>query len=634
MLRLPLRFLQCWIALGLLLAASDLVAQSAPKNPPPLFLVETSQASYTNQTKPSLGFVVQSPAGVFIVKSKESRAQTNPTLRVNPLGLPTGQGFSTRAMHGPFNARMADVVFYEIDLPAGFQPLSIAAQPAIPGDAVKVWMWNNERRQAVELAATFIKDPTRFNILKLSRRVEQREVVGAPVCNANGEVIGIGCQGYGANSADELLFLAVQREWIAPSDTQAAKSVSTTPFQFPLVWRTWEFDGKNPQPAIASSLSPSGTEILLGLWHEKKWLQRPLPLSRLSEADRTWISAMTDSKTKERSLVPVSRAAAPLPVNTPAPGKAPWSVSKPPRRPCLEIDGVSGLVTFRGRTASSDRVFTMTDPAFATAVQTRTLDQLIGQSYVSYTKLGTLTIPAKLMNFPLLGQDRTGTCYVSHYREWITYYLGDRALLLPCLEDLRSYLNLLLQDHPSLPELFASRDGKNADAFDAQTRLARARSRDFLNNVGFFCRNFLIGEETMPYTRFSNIDGTYHDWKFSSETRQFSEAQFGALFEGLLLGQMILGESENHVMNIIGIDDDRLSISTWAKEYEGTLRELARLDARGPLLAPTLFQQFPVVARNQDGRVVVPRLEPATFRSLTPAQLKSIARFNQGGGSN
>ncbi len=628
-MRLP--YFSRLLAIVLSISSYPLFAQSAPKpnaSFSPRFLLETSQAYHSGVARPELGFVVRCGAEFFIPKCIPSQATANTLLRVNPLGLPSGLGFSTNSLQGTHPATFGKVALYKVAPPDGLQPLSIASSRPQAGTAVKVWLWDKERRQAVELAATIdAKYPDR---LALSRRVEQRQVIGAPICNEAGEVFAIGfSQRMGVPAADMLIFLPLKPEWCGPLDGASTTGVR----QIPATWRTWTFDGKNKHQAVASSATVSGDSIMLGLWHDAKWIQKSIQIDRLSKSDRDWIKAMINPIAGTRSPVPISHAPTPLAITAPNPGQFPWPLSKAPRRPCLEIDVVAGTVTFRGRIKTADRVFSMTDPSFQTAVKTRTLDQLLDQHYVKYTQLGTLTIPAKLMNFPLLGQDNTGTCYVSHYREWLVYYLGDRALLLPCLENLRGYLNFLLHDNPSLPELFATRDGKSAVAFDARTRMARARSRDFLNNVGFFCRNFLIGADTLPYVEFADINNSHQNWRFSNKTRQFSEALFGSLLEGLLLGHMTLGESESHVMNIIGIDGDRLSVSTWAKEYEGTLRELARMDARGALLAPTVFAQFPVVARNNEGRIVIPSLEPAISSALTPAQLKAITRFNLGSGA-
>lgn len=622
-------FLRRIVLAGLAITGGALVAQPAPKADAAVFFVETSPAFYSGSAKPELGFVIQGESGTFVPKFVPPRVTANPSLHVNALGLGSGKGINTTAPD-TYRTNFGDIALYKIDPPAGLSPLTIAALQPQGGETVKVWLWDKQRRQAVELAAK--KIPSELNQperVRLSRRVEQKDVVGAPLCNANGEVFGLGCKQTMVSDADLLLFIPLKHEW---ADPKAGGAPGVTR-EIPTVWRTWLFDGKNKQPAVATSISGPGDAILLGLWHDDKWLQRPMPLARLSEADRDWVKAMTAPADSQRSPLPISRAANTLVIASPEPGQFPWPLSKPPKRPCLEIDGLAGTVTFRARTKSNDRVFSMTDPAFQAAVKARTLDQLIGQTYVKYTPLGTLTLPAKFTDFPLLGQDNTGTCYVSHYREWLVYYLGDRALLLPCLEDLRGYLNFLLNDHPSLSEVFAGRDAKNTAAFNANTRLARARSHDFLNNVGFFCRNFLIGADTMPYTKFADIDTAFQHLKFSTRTRQFSEDMFGTMLEGLLLGQMTLGESESHVMNIIGIDGDRLLISTWAREYEGTLRELARLDKRGPLLAPTVFAQFPIVARNQEGRVAIPTIDPAITPGLIAPQLKAVARFNTGSGS-
>lgn len=590
-----------------------------------LFLVETSHATYAGPTKPELGFLIKDDAGTFIIKNSPKDSFRDPLLRVNPLGLPAGQTFSTRTLKGTYESYPRNFMVYEATPPASFTPLSLASQPPAAGAAVKVWVWDSARRAPVELSAT-VADTPNFT-LRLSRRVEQREIIGAPVCNVAGEVFGIG---YQQSTSDQLQVILIPQKWReSPPARFASGPGSGDTSALPSVWRTWEFDGKTQYQAVALSLSPAGDAVDLGLWHQNKWLQRPMPLSRLSAADTAWLKAMGNSS--DRSDVPISRATQSLVIDAPAAGKLPWSLTKPPRRPSLEINGVLGTVTFRARTSSADRVFLMTDPTFGRAVKTRTLDQLINQPYVKYTKLGTLTVPAKLVNFPLLGQEDTGTCYVSHYREWLVYYLGDRAPLLPCLEDLRTYLNFLLCDNPSVSELVAGKDIKSTKAFNADTLLARKQSRDFLNNVAFFCRNVLIGAETMPYAKFNDIDGTYQSWKFTNNARQFSEAQFGSLLEGLLLGHMTLGESKTHVMNIIGIDDDRLSVCTWAREYEGTLKELALIDRRGPVLAPTVFEQFPVVARNHEGRVVIPALVPAVASSkLSALQLKAVERFNLG----
>lgn len=626
---MPLSFLPKTISLGLLIAGGALFAQTPAKTVPAVFLVETSPAYYSDTTAPEMGFVIRNGDKNFIPKII-AYGNANPSLHVNPFGLPSGQGFNTESLQGTYSSGYCSVALYTIAPREQPQPLTVASHPPKTNDAVKIWIWDKERREPVEVAAVITSTASPPNRVRLSRRLDQRQVLGAPACNAEGEVFGIVFkQGVGGGTED-LVFIPLKPEWGGTvEDKPADKSRD-----IPGVWRTWIFDGKNHQPAVASTVSAAGDAVVLGLWHDNKWIQRPILLSRLSATDRAWISDMLKSGNENSSPVPLSRSATTLAITAPKPSQMPWPLSKASRRPCIEIDGVSGAVTFRARVKTDDRVFLMTDPVFQSAVKDRTLDRLINQTYVTYTKLGTLTIPVKLTDFPLLGQDNTSTCYVSHYREWLVYYLGDRALLMPCLENLRSYLNFLLNNNPSLSQVLAGSDTKNANAFDAKTRLARARSRDFLNNVSFFCRNFLIGAETMPFTKFSDIDASSQNLQFSSLTRQFSEAMFGTLLEGLLLGQMTLGESESHVMNIIGIDGDKLAISTWAREYEGTLRELAQADRRGPLLAPTVFAQFPIVARNREGRVVIPALDPVSAPGLTPVQLKAVARFNQGTGSN
>jgi hypothetical protein len=270
----------------------------------------------------------------------------------------------------------------------------------------------------------------------------------------------------------------------------------------------------------------------------------------------------------------------------------------------------------------------MTDPAFRTAVRERRLDQLIQQpGYVRYTQHGTLSIPVKVIDFPLLGQDLTGTCWVAHYREWLFYYLGTRQPYLPALEDLESYLNLLMAP-PTLATLLTENRSKNAVSFAGSGLRARKESRQMLQHLTEIYRLLLHGEAAVDDG--TAINPEYREDNFDWRARAVSEAAFGPMMEELLLGNMVLGQSESHVMNILGFEKDTVSICTWGREYSGTLRQLAQADPRGPILAPIRYENYAMVARAPDGRVMIPPLAPRATDRLDGPRRKFIERYNRG----
>ncbi len=344
---------------------------------------------------------------------------------------------------------------------------------------------------------------------------------------------------------------------------------------------------------------------------------------------RAWNFAPVDLPKKERA--PGARLASgrhSLPVvpldrdNT----RVPLSVA--PERPCVTIHGVTGKVVFRGRTTTQDKEFNMTDPAFRAAVRERRLDQLIQQpGYVRYTPHGTLTIPVKVIDFPLLGQDLTGTCWVAHYREWLFYYLGTRQPFLPALEDLESYLNLLLTP-PTVTTLLTENRAKNAVSFAGGGLRVRKEGRQMLKHLSDIYGLLLRGETATEDGEALNPE--YHEDRFDWRAREVSEAAFGPMMNELLLGNMVLGQSEDHVMNILGFEKDSVSICTWGREYGGTLRQLAQADPRGPVLAPIRYESYAMVARGPDGRVMIPPLVPRAADRLDGPRRQFIERYNRG----
>jgi hypothetical protein len=329
----------------------------------------------------------------------------------------------------------------------------------------------------------------------------------------------------------------------------------------------------------------------------------------------------------EKSHVPLSRATTPLRITPLAPDNSKLLLSSPPERPCVEIHGVAGQVIFRARNRAGDKTFSMLDPEFQKAVRERGLDRLVPGNLFAYTELGTLRVPVKVMNFPLLGQDMTGTCWVAHYREWLFYYLGTRHRHVPALEDLRGYLNLFTEP-VTVERLFDPSRRKAANKFEGSDSYASKHSVAMRENIDRFFREFFVGAETEPTVEFKDITQDYTRLRPTQKARKLSEAEFGEIMNGLLLGQMTLARSESHVMNILGFEGDEVMISTWAREFKGTLRQLARMDPRGPLLMPLEFNQHTIVARAADGHVVIPALSLAEAEQLGGLDRRAVARFN------
>lgn len=331
----------------------------------------------------------------------------------------------------------------------------------------------------------------------------------------------------------------------------------------------------------------------------------------------------------EKSPVPLSRATRLLRITPLSEKNTKLPLSVRPERPCVEIHGVTGQVIFRGRSSSGDKTFQMLDPVFQTAVREGTLDRLVPGGLFTYSALGTLNVPVKVVDFPLLGQDFTGTCWVAHYREWLFYYLGTRHALIPALEDLRGYLNLVIEP-VTVERLFDPARGKKAYVFGGHEPYAAQNSVKMRNNLDVFFREFLVGVETEPYVSFNDITRGYTYLRATQKARKLSEQEFGEIMRGLLLGQMILARSESHVMNILGFDRNEVMISTWQREIKGTLRQLAQADPRGPLLMPLEFNQHTIVARAPDGNVVIPALDLGKASELEELKRREVERFNAG----
>lgn len=337
----------------------------------------------------------------------------------------------------------------------------------------------------------------------------------------------------------------------------------------------------------------------------------------------------THAKQLKKALVPLSRATRPMRITPLSEMNTKLPLSVRPERPCVEIHGVEGQVVFRGRNSGGDKVFKMLDPLFQSAVQEGTLDRLVPGGVFTYSPLGTLNVPVKVVDFPLLGQDYTGTCWVAHYREWLFYYLGTRHALIPALDDLRGYLNLVTEP-VTVERLFDPARGKKAYVFGGHEPYASKNSVMMRNNLDVFFREFLVGVETEPHVDFNNITRDYTDLRATQKARKLSEQEFGEIMRGLLLGQMTLARSESHVMNLLGFDRNEVMISTWQREIKGTMRQLAQADPRGPLLMPLEFNQHTVVARAPDGNVVIPALDLGKASGLDELKRREVERFNAG----
>lgn len=398
----------------------------------------------------------------------------------------------------------------------------------------------------------------------------------------------------------------------------------------PPVRRAWGLAAR-PEPVVAilRGYDPAAATVTLAAVVGKKEVERTLPVTALRGPDLEWLRRLANDSPEMASPVPVNRSTDVIllePWVRPPRGVA---IASEERRPCIEIHGIAGEVRFLGRIGKQDRVFWMTDPAFRKAVKEGTLPALIGESYVKTEPNGALSIPVKMAGFPMLGQEQSGTCYIAYYREWFYYYLGSRAEMLPMVDGYREFLNFLLEDNPDVGDLFEPGRRKSVGKFDADSRLAKREWSQFREQIGFLIVNYFMGAEVTADSAWKPVSA-HGDDDYGRRTRKALESRMGEIMQSLLLGQMTIGRGENHVMSIIGVDGDKLTISTWGREFKGTLRQLAQADRRGPMLAPLEFRSYPVVARNEEGRAVFPKVPDYELRGQSKSVLDAWNRFWRG----
>lgn len=408
----------------------------------------------------------------------------------------------------------------------------------------------------------------------------------------------------------------------------AQSTISIGP-QLPPIRREWQLAAR-PQPIVAvlRRYNPAEATITLAATIDGKEIERTVPIQMLSASDQTYIRRLTGFTAVEKSTVPITKSPEVVTLEPLAQSPGRLSLSKEEPRPCIEVHGILGEVRFLGRIGNDDRTFKMTDPVFQRAVEANTLPALIGASYVQSRPSGTLNIPVKVAGFPLLGQ-KSGTCYIAYYREWLYYYLGTRADRMPVIEGTEEFLNLLLITEPDLADLFDASRRKSARNFDANTILARRQAAQFREQITFLIANYFLGPETVADCAWAPIS-RHGGQDYDRTSRRTIEAQLGGIMQALLLGHMVIGRGEGHVMGIIGVDDDQLVISTWGREYKGTIKQLARADSRGPMLAPIDYRNYSIVARNANGRAVLPRLPRHELDGQRQTVLNAYARFVRG----